>query len=452
MKKKVIIAVIIFILPFVVEASSLEVVCDTDIVKTESLNCTIKGNSNNNVTSISAKISTGSNITFASFTPDNIWRGDGDEGKIELYTSSDINGNFNIGTINFKVNSLYNGGTSSITIDQISFYDEVGIEESITKVTNSIRIASTNNDLSSLSLNNGNIYPEFNKDITSYSTQINASSVVITAKASNNKATISGIGTKSLNYGNNNFNITVTSESGNSKIYTINIVRPNNTNNNDNKPTIENKKSNNNYLSSITLSNGNIDFNKEILEYNVSVLYDIDNIEVNAVPEDNKSKVEISGNNNLEVGSNKISILVTSEDNSTREYIINVERKDKDIKLSNNTNISKLIIDNYNIDFNKNKLDYILKIKYEDKLNINVELEDNTSTYKIQGNNNLKNNSIISIIVTSEDNTTKTYTINIKNNDKLIKIIFIAIISILVIINILRLILRKRYNNERVIK
>lgn len=445
MIKKVIIAVIIFILPFVVEASSLEVVCDTDIVKTESLNCTIKGNSNNNVTSISAKISTGSNITFASFTPDNIWRGDGDEGKIELYTSSDINGNFNIGTINFKVNSLYNGGISSITIDQISFYDEVGIEESIAKVTNSIRIASTNNDLSSLSLNNGNIYPEFNKDITSYSTQINASSVVITAKASNNKATISGIGTKSLNYGNNNFNITVTSESGNSKIYTINIVRPNNNpNNNDNKPTIENKKSNNNYLSSITLSNGNIDFNKEILEYNVSVLYDIDNIEVTAVPEDNKSKVEISGNNNLEVGSNKISILVTSEDNSTREYIINIERKNKNIELSNNTNISKLIIDNYNIDFNKDILNYTLKIKYEDKLNINVELEDNTSSYIITGNDNLKNNSIISITVTSEDNTTRTYTINIKNNDKLIKIIFITIIIILIIINILRLILNKK--------
>ena len=448
MIKKVIIAVIIFILPFVVEASSLEVVCDTDIVKTESLNCTIKGNSSNIVTSISAKVSTGSNITFSSFTPDNLWRGDGDDGKIDLYTSSDINGSFNIGTINFKVNSLYNGGTSSITIDQISFYDENGIEETIKSVTKSIRIASSNNDLSSLSLSNGNIYPTFNKDITTYSTQINASSVVITASASNSSATVTGDGTKVLNYGNNNFNITVTSESGSSKIYTINIVRPNNnTNNNDNNQVTSeetNKKSSNNYLSSITLSNGNIDFNKEILEYNVSVLYDIDNIEVNAVPEDNKSKVEISDNNNLEVGSNKITILVTSEDNSTREYIINVERKDKDIKLSNNTNISKLIIDNYNIDFNKDKLDYILKIKYEDKLNINVLLEDNTSTYKIQGNNNLKNNSIISIIVTSEDNTTKTYTINIKNNDKLIKIIFITIIIILIIINILRLILNKK--------
>lgn len=441
MKKKIIV-LIILLMPFIVKASSLSLECNTDVVKTEQLSCTIKGNSTTNITSISAKVITGNNINFVSFTPSSAWKGDGEEGQIELYTADDINGNFNIGTINFKVTSLYDGGTSSITIDQISFYDEDGIEESITKVTKNIRIASNNNDLSSLSLSNGNIYPTFNKDTTSYSTQINANSVTITARASSNKATISGdIGTKNLNYGNNNFNIIVTSESGNKKTYTISIVRPNN---NNNTPVIEDKKSSNNYLSNITLSTGNINFNKEILEYNVSVLYEVKDIDITAVPEDSKSKVEISGNKELKVGTNKITILVTAEDGSKREYIINVDRKNEDEKLSNNTNISKLIIDNYNINFNKDKLNYDLKIKYEKKLNINVELEDSTSTYKIQGNNNLNNKSIIKIIVTSADNSTKTYTINIKNNDTIIKIAFVLLITVLIIINILRIILKKR--------
>lgn len=443
MKKKIIVLIILLI-PFIVKASSLSLECNTDVVKTEQLSCTIKGNSTTNITSISAKVIAGNNINFVSFTPSSVWKGDGEEGQIELYTAHDINENFNIGTINFKVASLYDGGTSSITIDQISFYDEDGIEESITKVTKSIRIASNNNDLSSLSLSNGNIYPTFNKDTTSYSTQINANNVTIIARASSNKATISGdIGTKNLNYGNNNFNIIVTSESGNKKTYTISIVRPNN-NNNDNTPIIKDNKSNNNYLSNITLSTGNINFNKEILEYNVSVLYEVKDIDIIAVPEDSKSKVEISGNKELKVGTNKITILVTAEDGSKREYIINVDRKNEDEKLSNNTNISKLTIDNYNINFNKDKLNYDLKIKYEKKLNINVELEDSTSTYKIQGNNNLNNKSIIKIIVTSADNSTKTYTINIKNNDTIIKIAFVLLITVLIITNILRIILKKQ--------
>lgn len=443
MKKKIIVLIILLI-PFIVKASSLSLECNTDVVKTEQLSCTIKGNSTTNITSISAKVIAGNNINFVSFTPSSAWKGDGEEGQIELYTADDINGNFNIGTINFKVTSLYDGGTSSITIDQISFYDEDGIEESITKVNKSIRIASNNNDLSSLSLSNGNIYPTFNKDTVSYSTQINANNVTIIARASSNKATISGdIGTKNLNYGNNNFNIIVTSESGNKKTYTISIVRPNN-NNNDNTPVIEDNKSNNNYLSNITLSTGNINFNKEILEYNVIVLYEVKDLDITAVPEDSKSKVEISGNKELKVGTNKITILVTAEDGSKREYIINVDRKNEDEKLSNNTNISKLIIDNYNINFNKDKLNYDLKIKYEKKLNINVELEDSTSTYKIQGNNNLNNKSIIKIIVTSADNSTKTYTINIKNNDTIIKIAFVLLITVLIITNILRIILKKQ--------
>lgn len=126
MKKKIIV-LIILLMPFIVKASSLSLECNTDVVKTEQLSCIIKGNSNTNITSISAKVITGNNINFVSFTPSSVWKGDGEEGHIELYTSDDINGNFNIGTINFKVTSLYDGGTSSITIDQISFYDEDGI-------------------------------------------------------------------------------------------------------------------------------------------------------------------------------------------------------------------------------------------------------------------------------------------------------------------------------------
>lgn len=291
-----------------------------------------------------------------------------------------------------------------------------------------------------LNLNNVNINPVFNKNVTSYSAQTTASSIIISARKSNDRATISGdVGTKNLNYGNNTFRITVTSEADTNKVYTINVVRLN---------TKENKSSNN-FLSNIRLNNGNINFEKNVLEYNINVLYDVDNIEVTAVPEDNKSKIEISGNENFNVGLNKIKILVIAEDGSEREYIINVDKKNKDEKLSNNTNIARLKIKNYDIDFNKNKLNYNLNIKNEKKLDIDVELEDNTSKYVIEGNNNLNNKSIVKIIVTSSDNSIKTYTINIKNNDMIIKIIFISLITLLIIINIIRIIFKK-INNKKI--
>ncbi|MGM9876928.1 MAG: cadherin-like beta sandwich domain-containing protein [Bacilli bacterium] len=457
MKNRIVLFIVLLITPFCVKANSILVTCDTDIVKGTSLKCSINGVSEGIVSAVSAKVRTGSNIKFSSFIPNSSWQGDGEEGKIDLYTASDMTGNFVIGTLNFDVTSIYEGGNSTITIDSIFFYDENGKESSVAPITNTIRIASTNNDLYSLSLSTGNLSPVFSSNITSYSAIIDASAVTINARASSNYASISGIGKVNLNYGSNTFRVIVTSESGTTKTYNINIVRPNNTNNNtsdtsnsDNNTT---NLSSNNYLSNITLSNGNINFNKNITEYNITVDYQVSNIEVIAIVEDSKSKVEITGNTNLEIGNNIIEIKVIAEDNSTRIYKINVEKKDENYVLSSNNNISSVNIKNYDFDFNSNITNYTLTIKDEEKLDIEVILEDSKSTYNIQGNNNLKNNSVIKIEVIAEDGTTKIYQIDIKSSDRFIKSIFIIIIIILLIINIVRLFLKyRRLKNERIYK
>lgn len=457
MKNRIVLFIVLLITPFCVKANSILLTCDTNIVKGTSLKCSINGVAEGIVSAVSAKVRTGSNIKFNSFIPNSSWQGDGEEGKIDLYTASDMTGNFIIGTLNFDVTSIYEGGNSTITIDSIFFYDENGKESSVTPITNTIRIASTNNDLYSLSLSTGNLSPVFSSNITSYSAIIDASAVTINARASSNYASISGIGKVNLNYGSNTYRVVVTSESGTTKTYNINIVRPNNINNNtsdtsnsDNNTTT---LSSNNYLSNITLSNGNINFNKNITEYNITVDYQVSNIEVIATAEDSKSKVEITGNTNLEIGNNIIEIKVIAEDNSTRIYKINVEKKDENYVLSSNNNISSVNIKNYDFDFNSNITNYTLTIKDEEKLDIEVILEDSKSTYNIQGNNNLKNNSVIKIEVIAEDGTTKIYQIDIKSNDRFIKSIFIIIIIILLIINIVRLFLKyRRLKNERVYK
>lgn len=466
MKNKLILFVVLLLIPFYVNADSISIVCDNDVVKGNSLRCTIKGDSDEIVTAVSAKVRTGSNISFSSFTPDESWQGDGEEGKIDLYTAQDITGNFVIGTLNLNVKSIESGGNSTITVDSVFYYDEDGYEKSINPITKTIRIASTINNLSSLTLSTGNLNPSFSSNVTSYSATIDSSSVTINAKAESSYSSIGGdIGKVNLNYGNNKFNIVVTSEAGTSKTYTINIVRPNNTttnnsgntsnntnntNNNSSNNNITTKSSNAN-LKDISLSHGNIVFDKDVTEYKVTVHNDIQNIEVTATTEDDKSKVEISGNSDLVVGENVIEIVVTAEDGTTKKYIINVERAEVDYILSNNNNIASIEIKDYDFIFNKNILDYTLKIKDEESLDIDIVLEDINATYSILNNSDLRNNSVISIIVTAEDGTMKTYSITIKSNDRIIRATFIMIIIILLIINLIRLFLMYRREKSETI-
>lgn len=464
MYKKVLLFFILLLIPIFTYASSISMSCNDDVVSNGNITCNISGNSSNIVTAISIMVKVGNNISFAKFEPSSIWQGDGDEGDIELYTAMDILGNFDIGKLVLNVDSIDSGYDTNIILDSISYFDDRGKETKINNYTKKIRIASTNNDLSSLDISPGPLSPTFNSKITNYSTTLNSKTVKITATTADRNAKLSGdIGTRNLNIGNNTFKINVVSESGSSKTYVININRLSNDNNNssntntntntnDNKEVNNNNvnynKSNNSNLKNIILTNNNFNFIKDITEYDINVLYDIDNLDIEAIPEDDKAKVEITGNKNLKVGLNKISILVTAEDGTTKEYIINVTRKEDGYKLSNNNNIRNIVIDNYNIKFNKKITDYKLRIKNEKKLDIKVFLEDDKSTYKVIGNSDLKNNSIIKIVITAEDNSTKIYKINIVKNDTTIKIIFISIITILIIINILRIILRRKRDGK----
>lgn len=91
------------------------------------------------------------------------------------------------------------------------------------------------------------------------------------------------------------------------------------------------KKSNNNYLSLIELNNGEINFNKEQLTYDVIVSYDVNSIKITATTEDNKASIkDFKEEYELNVGENTITILVKAEDQSERTYTIRVNREEKE--------------------------------------------------------------------------------------------------------------------------
>lgn len=143
---------------------------------------------------------------------------------------------------------------------------------------------------------------------------------------------------------------------------------------------------------------------------------------------------------------------------------------------SSNAFIKNIFIDNYDIDFEKNKTNYNLKLNKDiNELDINVVLEDQKATYKIIGADDIKNNNNeIAIIVTAEDNNILTYTINIKylneteeitpvkekiNIKKLItkyltkdNLTYIGITIGIIIIIILLIILKNKRENKKINK
>ena len=89
-------------------------------------------------------------------------------------------------------------------------------------------------------------------------------------------------------------------------------------------------KSNNTYLSDITIENINFDFNKDTFEYEINVDYQVDNITIDAIPDDENSIVQGFGQRELEIGENIIEIFVTAEDESQSTYVLKVNRSDKE--------------------------------------------------------------------------------------------------------------------------
>ena len=312
----------------------------------------------------------------------------------------------------------------------------------VTKIDN----RNTENRLSSIGVNGKNI--NFSEDKFEYSINVeyDVSTAKITASLKDSSSSfVNGYGPRivNLNEGNNKIELRILSENGVTRTYTININRKEDPDN----------KSDDNYLKDIDIKDNDIDFSKDKTNYEITVDYDTDSLDINPKLSSGKSKFEIIGNENLKVGENTIIIKVTAKDNSVREYKIIVTKKDKDQVLSNNSYLKSITIDGYNIDFNKNVYNYTLKIKNEETLNINAITEDATAKVRIVGNNNLNNNNVIKIIVTAEDKSVSTYSITVSKEKSINYLLITVIIETVVIIGIiLFLVLRKKKSdvNEEV--
>ena len=131
---------------------------------------------------------------------------------------------------------------------------------------------------------------------------------------------------------------------------------------------------------------------------------------------------------------------------SVGETTITVSNEDKSISASINIIVINkpkeklnITIEGYNLNFDPTIKNYTLEIKDEKQLTINTNISEEKVV--INGNQNLKSGSIITITVTDDEKVT--YVINIQKK-KNYTIFFIAVISVLMLINLIRIMLKNK--------
>ena len=297
------------------------------------------------------------------------------------------------GTITFKVTGDITSGSGETK------------DISLTKNVTVTKPKSSDNTLSDLKVD-GKTVSGFSGSKTSYTLSDNSgSSINITATSNDAKASISGTGSKSLKYGKNTFNVTVTAENGSKKTYMITVNKPD-------------SRSANNNLKSLSVDKGTIDFNKNTTSYTIKLEHNVNEIKISAQAEDNKASVVGTGTKTLKDYVNEFKIVVKAENGSTKTYTIKVIRKDADGnygKLNTDNSVKSITIKNYDFKFNKDtKIYNVLVDENVNDIEINVVPNNNTATVSIQNNNNLKPglNKVI-VQVAAENGNINEYTFNV---------------------------------------
>ena len=320
-----------------------------------------------------------------------------------------------------------NVGSNTITI-------VVTAQDGVTKTTYTVAVTRVSNDatLSALTISSGTLSPSFSSGTTSYTDSVGnlVSSVTVTPTRNESHATITVNGTSvtsgspssaiGLNVGSNTITIVVTAQDNTTKTYTITITRA---------------VSSDATLSALTISSGALSptFDPNTTSYTDSVS-NLTSI-ISVTPTRNESHATItvngtpvtsgspSGSINLSVGTNTITIFVTGQDGiATKTYTITVTRA-----ASSDATLSTLTISSGSLipDFSPNTTSYTDSVLNEIRsVTVTPIVHESNATIVVNGNSvisgessksinlNVGQNSI-TIVVTAQDSTIKTYTITV---------------------------------------
>ena len=287
-----------------------------------------------------------------------------------------------------SLSCIDNSNTSSVCAN--SYYTEIRYKVE----------GSSNNYLKDIRIDNRTI-SSFSRTTETYTIETEKDKVVIAAFKEDNNATISGdIGEKTLKYGVNSFNITVTSESGGSRTYTLYIKRID-------------KRSKINTLKTLIISDVKINFTPDVLTYDYTVKNDIKKVTVKATLTDSKSRMSEDYSNKeiaLSEGVNKISIKVIAENGDEKVYVVNITRE-----LSSNNTLKEIEINKKVIQVKDSVFNYELEVESDiETISVNATPNDKNSLIKVEKNNKLEvGDNDVRIIVTAPDGSEVAYHVTV---------------------------------------
>jgi len=290
-----------------------------------------------------------------------------------------------------------------------------------------VEFASGNNDLAGLVLSVGSLDPVFAAATTAYTASVSNSATGLTVTPTqahaaatitvNNQAATSGSPSSiSLQVGTNPIAIVVTAQDGTKKTYTVTVTRLSN------DPT----------LSGLTLSAGTLapPLPNPAPVYTASVPFEVSSLTVTAEATSAVARVSINGapstlasanaNVTLAVGQNPIVVNVTAQDDTPRQYNLNIFR-------AANAKLSALSVSGgaLNPGFDKTITSYTVAVSSTtDSTTVTPTVEDSAATVKVNailvnsgaasGNIALqRGTTTITVVVTPVTGAARIYTVNV---------------------------------------
>ncbi len=306
------------------------------------------------------------------------------------------------------------------------------------------KVLSTDSSLKKITVNGTEV--TLKTGVVKYNVDVSYASkkIEIAVEPNSSKAKVEGFTANKISYDffddKKEVKIKVISEAGDITTYVLNITK---------------REEKDATLKNLTIKNAKINFESGVFDYEITVLKNIDKLEIETVTTDSDANVSIDGADKLEFGENTVTITVENDEN-IKTYTIKVKR----LESEDNTlaNLKSLEIEKYSLDFQEDKYEYDLKIGDDNYLVIKALPKIDTGKVEVTGNLDLVNGSIIKIKVYYDDETFNVYKINIikeenvqKDNkiNKIVIIIVIALILIAIIVLVIIQIKNKKNNSSK---
>lgn len=219
-------------------------------------------------------------------------------------------------------------GTSTFNVNG-NFYNSLGqqiqtsFEEKQVQIGKTLSNQKNSGNLQTLRLNIEGITPEFNANTYEYYITVanTVKNIEVLALSEDTNAIVNITGNTNLKEGLNIIKIQVIPENKKEeKIYTINVTK----------------------TEDLSLANANLEilaienvllnppFETSVLQYKTEVSLQTSDLNIIAIPENEKAKVQIMGATNLKEGDNIVNILVTAANGfSTKKYQVKVHRRNE---------------------------------------------------------------------------------------------------------------------------